>query len=295
MRENRNGETFNVVRNGVIATVEEGGRPNRLREREGRSGARADQNVGRAPRRVDDVEEIIDDFRRDLHVANGGLNRENFVERKNRFERIERGRFAIGVQDGAFGGAVGIADRKAHQEAVELAFGERVRSFELDRVFGRDDEEGARERTRRSVGGNLAFARRFEGRALRSRRRAVDFVGEDDVRENRARDELEILRLRAVNVGADDVERDEVGSELNSGKSRVQTARERLAEKRFTDAGNVFEKKVSFGEKGDEGLTIRFRFSDKGAFDVFRQPLNCRRDFPSVHKSFSCLKKLSAF
>ena len=253
MRENRDGEPFNVVRNGVIATVDEGRRANRLSESERGARTGADRNVGGAPRRVDDVEEIVDEFRRDLHVANRRLDRENFVERENRFERVERGRFAVGGQDGAFGVAVGIADRKAHQEAVELALGERVRSFELDRVFGRDDEEGARQRTRRSVGGNLAFARRFEGRALRSRRRAVDFVGENDVCEDRARDELEILRLRTVNFGADDVERNEVGGELDSSESRVQTASERLPEKRFADAGNVFEKKVSFGEKGDEG------------------------------------------
>ena len=46
--------------------------------------------------------------------------------------------------------------------------------------------------------GDLLLLHRFEQRGLRLRRRAVDFVGQDDVGEDRPRQEPELARARSA-------------------------------------------------------------------------------------------------
>ena len=89
----------------------------------------------------------------------------------------------------------GIAERGAKQEAVELRLGQRERALVLDRVLGREQEERVGELERHPVDGHLPLGHRLEQRRLRLRRRAVDLVDEEDVREDRARAELEVARL----------------------------------------------------------------------------------------------------
>ena len=82
--------------------------------------------------------------------------------------------------------AVGIAERDAHQEAVELRLGQRIGAELVGRVLGRDDEERRRQRARLAFDGDLVLLHRLEQRALRLRPGAVDLVGEQHVREHRA-------------------------------------------------------------------------------------------------------------
>ena len=88
--------------------------------------------------------------------------------------------------------ALRIAQRNAEQEAVELAFGQRIRALELDRVLRGDDHERPRQRMRLAVDRHLPLAHRLQQGALRARRGAVDLVGQHDVGEDRARAEDEL-------------------------------------------------------------------------------------------------------
>ncbi len=72
---------------------------------------------------------------------------------------------------------------------------------------------------------HLALGHDLEQRRLHLRGRAVDLVGEHEVREHRPELDVEPLGRRAVDAGADDVGRDEVGRELDAG----ERAAERLA------------------------------------------------------------------
>src|SRR4028119_1714075 len=60
-----------------------------------------------------------------------------------------------------------VADRHAEHEAVELAFGERVRPLELERVLGREHQERRRERVGDAVDGDFGRIHCLEERALR--------------------------------------------------------------------------------------------------------------------------------
>ena len=93
-----------------------------------------------------------------------------------------------------------VAVRERHveleEEAIELRLGQRVRAFHLERVLRREDEERLLEHVRRVADRDAVLVHRLEQRALRLRRGAVDLVGEDDVREDRALAEVELPSRR---------------------------------------------------------------------------------------------------
>src|SRR5439155_1191670 len=86
-----------------------------------------------------------------------------------------------------------LAQAEPEEKAIELRLGEWERSFELDRILGRDDEERIRKTVRGLVHGDLPLLHRFEEGRLRGRGRTVDLVDEDDVGGERAGPELEPL------------------------------------------------------------------------------------------------------
>ena len=80
------------------------------------------------------------------------------------------------------------------------ALEQRIRSFLLDGVLRRHDEERLLQRLDRAAdGGPAVLLHRFEEGRLRLRRRTVDLVGEDDLGEERSLLEGEdaALALRA--------------------------------------------------------------------------------------------------
>ena len=84
-----------------------------------------------------------------------------------------------------------VADPDIEHEAVELGFGQGVGAFLLDGILGGDDEERVREVQGLLADGDLTLLHGLEQRGLGLGRGPVDLVGEDDVREDRARDEPE--------------------------------------------------------------------------------------------------------
>ena len=86
---------------------------------------------------------------------------------------------------------VRVAERRAHQEAVELGLGQAVRALLLDRVLGGDDDERPGHVVAGAVDGDVALLHHLEQRGLRLRRRPVDLVGEHDVGEHGAAAEVE--------------------------------------------------------------------------------------------------------
>ncbi len=77
-----------------------------------------------------------------------------------------------------------------------------------------------------AAGSDLFFLHGFEEGGLRFWRGAVDFIGKDDLREDRAMDEGECPMSRSIfhdHVGANDVRGHQVGGELDAGEFEVQS------------------------------------------------------------------------
>ena len=103
--------------------------------------------------------------------------------------------------------------------------------------------------------GDVMLLHRLEQCALRLRRRAVDFIGEQDVRENGAGLELERLppvRVLRDHVRAHDVRRHEVGRELHAREFQIHRIGQRADEHRFAQPRHAFEQHMAAGEKRGE-------------------------------------------
>ena len=118
---------------------------------------------------------------------------------------------------------------------------------------------------------HLPLAHRFEQRRLRSRRGAVDLVGEHDLGEQRAGLEDELAGLLAVDRDADQVAGQQVGRELDAGELARQAAGERLGQQRLADAGHVFEQQVPVGQERDERQPDDFGLAEEHLPDVRRE------------------------
>ncbi len=164
----------------------------------------------------------------------------------------------------AFGGArqhfgqfIGgrIADDELEKETVQLRFGQRISAFLVNGILRGQDEERFDQLADFAAGGDAFFLHRFEHGGLGLGRGAVDFVGENRVRENRAALELEFAPAGGGfhdDVGAEDVGGHQVGRELDAVEGKVQHFAQRAHQQRLAEAGHAFEQHVAAGEHGDE-------------------------------------------
>jgi hypothetical protein len=103
-----------------------------------------------------------------------------------------------------------------------------------------------------SVSMVTALLHTFEERGLRLRAGAVDLVPEHDVREDRARPELEVAALLIEDVHAGHVGRQQVRRELDPAERAVDRPRDRLGQHRLAHAGDVLDQDVAFGDERGE-------------------------------------------
>jgi len=202
-------------------------------------------------------------------VADGGdVAADAVVDGDGEAELLAGGNF-VDVEDGGF---VGLGDaftcveleefglsflvREVHgdreEEAVELGFREGEGACIVEIVLGGDDHERGEERAGDTVDGDLLFAHAFEEGALDARAGAVDFVGEDDVREDGAGDELEFSGTLVEDGVAGDVAGEEVRGELDALEGSVDTACEGGGDGGFADAWGSLDEDVAAGEDGDD-------------------------------------------
>ena len=113
-------------------------------------------------------------------------------------------------------GQLGIGHQHLHHEAVELRLGQRIGPFLLDGVLRGEDREYARQRIRGPIDGHLPFLHGLQQGRLGLGRGSVDFIGQEELGEDRARAKLEGLLLRIEDAYAHNVGRHEVGRELDA-------------------------------------------------------------------------------
>ena len=123
---------------------------------------------------------------------------------------------------------------------------------------------------RRRVDGDVALLHALEQAGLRLRRGAVDLVDDHDVGEDRAGAELEARLALVVDVGADDVGRQQVGRALHARELAVDRARERARQRGLADARVVLDEDVALGEQRDDHVLEDLVADLDGAADVVR-------------------------
>ena len=170
-----------------------------------------------------------------------------------------------------------VAERRAEEEAVELRLRQRERPLVLDGIFGCEQQERVRQLSRDAVDRDLALGHRLEQRGLRLRRRAVDLVDEDDVREDRAGPKLELPRPLVEDGEARDVRRLQVGRALDPLRDRALDAPgDRPGENGLGGSGNVLEQDVAVARecRQDELDLVALAVDD--GLDVVDEPIGDR-------------------
>ena len=185
-------------------------------------------------------------------------------------------------------------------EAIQLRLGQRIGAFLLDGVLRRQNKERRGQREEPPGDGDAVFLHRFQQGGLRFGRRAVDFVGQDDVGEERPLDEDEGAAARLVgfleNIRSGDVRGHQVGRELDAVELQGhRPAPGQLTIGGFGQARHAHEQAVSARQNADEQLfehvvladddlgqfaahlAVRFAQFGDGANVILRQSRGCRR------------------
>jgi len=121
-----------------------------------------------------------------MDFINFGLDLDHLVCVDDWLKTAEHGSGGAELEEVAFALFGGVSEGDAHEETVELVFGEWVGAEEVVGVLGRDDHEWFGEFVAVAVHGDHAFAHGFEERGLGSGAGPVDLVGEDDACEQGA-------------------------------------------------------------------------------------------------------------
>jgi hypothetical protein len=112
---------------------------------------------------------------------------------------------------------------------------------------------------------HLAFLHGLQQRGLSLGRRAVDFVGEQDVCKHRAIDEAKLALALIVFIEdrrAGDVRRHQVGRELDPLKADVENLCDRRNHQRLRQTGNADEQHVAARKDRCHDLLDHFRLTD---------------------------------
>ncbi len=133
-----------------------------------------------------------------------------------------------------------------------LRLGQWIRAFLVNRIFRGEHEKRRRQLARFAAESDLAFLHGLEQRGLHLRRRAVDFVGENKVGEDRSLRDVIFPILRAVDQIAHDVGGQQVRRELDAAEARLHRRREGADGKRLGQTGHAFEQHVAVGEQADQ-------------------------------------------
>ena len=170
-----------------------------------------------------------------------------------------------------------IVDHHVEHETVELRLGQRIGAFHLDRVLRGQHEERLRQRIAHARRRDLMFLHRLEQRGLRLGRRAVDFVGQNHVGEDRSVHEMHACRPSDVSWR---ISVPVMSAGMRSGVNwmrwnfRWKICAMRFHEQRLGQPGRAGDQAMAAGEEGDEQLLDHLLLADDDfaqlAFDCTR-------------------------
>ena len=194
----------------------------------------------RVARGAYDVEDVFADLLVAIDAIEGRLESRDFLRRHH---GLDFGTSAGGeaVHDAALVVAGGVGNDALEHETVNLRLRQRIGSLLLDGVLRREDEEGRRKVVGGVANRHAALLHGLQKGALHLCGGAVDFIGEQEVGEDRSLARLEGAVLLIVDEGADHIGRQQVRRKGNPLETETQGLRQRLDGRRLGQAGNAFQ------------------------------------------------------
>ena len=190
-----------------------------------------------------------------------------------------------------------VLNDELEHETVHLCFGKRIRTVLFDRVLRSKYEEGFVHLSRYTHNRYGVFLHGFEQCGLRFRGSTVDFVGKDDVAEDRTGLELEgrvTIFVFYDDVRTRNVRRHQVWRELNTGEGKVEYAAKRTNQTGLTYARYTFKQYVTTSDHCDNRTFNDFFLTDNVTFNLGKNIFALFAEFFNVlfgnHNIFPLLK-----
>ena len=201
---------------------------------------------------LDNSQQVLRNRWIDMDPPHFVLGIEDLAGRHDGIQALDGGCVAVIVEHFKLFPVSWVAEAQAAQEAVHLGFGEGIRAVEIGWVLRRYHEKRTWHRPADAFEGGLVFAHHLEECRLGARGCPVDFIGEDDIGEDRALAELEGAVGRSVNGTAGDVGRQQVRGELDPPECPVDGPCHGFGEGGLAGAGDVFEQDMASTEQGEQ-------------------------------------------
>src|SRR2546427_3014934 len=294
MGERGHRDRLHVVRCHEVPSRDCGPSARHLEECEGATRARADLDLRMGPRRSDDVDHVPFDRGFHVDVLDRGLQAANLLGRRHRLDRgVVPATFPAPLDDLDLLLPRRIADVNLQEKPVHLSFRERIRAFMLNRILRRDHEERPVQVERLALQGSLAFLHRLEERALGLRRRPVDLVREEDVREDRASSKDEVAALAVEHVRPSDVRRQQVRRELNATEREAEARGEGFRDERLRQPGDVLDQEMTVAEDRPKDSFQDRSLADDHRLDRIEEIAANLPDGRNVHRHASIRVRMS--
>ena len=165
------------------------------------------------------------------------------------FDFEQRFRFRHALQDLVLFLERGILDHQLKHKPIDLCFRQFVCAFLFDGILRGEDEERQRQQHGFFPKRRLFLLHGFEQSALNLCRRAVDFIGQKNVGEDRPALCAECRGLRVVDERADQVTGEQVWRELHTAELGIQALGKHIDRQRFCHAGDALDKDMAIAEQ----------------------------------------------
>ena len=183
------------------------------------------------------------------------MHRQHLALQFGQFVRCEQGGqgvhhvAAVGAcQQQALGSPVGVADGDAHQKTIQLRFRQCKGAQLVLRVLGGNHKK----RVGQGAGGafhrHLLFLHGLQQCALRFGAGAVDFIGQQHLREHGAGMEHEGFLAALIDRHAGEIAGHQVGRELHARELQAKGARQRMGQRGLAHPRNVLDEQMPPGQ-----------------------------------------------
>ena len=140
-----------------------------------------------------------------------------------------------------------IAKRQPQHKPVDLRFGKRKSTLQLDWILGGDDQKWTGQLQGIAFDRNSPLFHRFEQCRLGAGSGPVDLVGNDHIAEDRSRPKSKITLTLIEKGQSGDVAGQEIGCELNPVELPAQADCQCPGHGGFTDPRYIFQQDMALG------------------------------------------------
>ncbi len=245
-------------------------------------GAGAQPDPGGLPGRPGDRDRVGGDGRGHADLGRRGDRGGPLGDRAHRVQVGQRVSPALMEGQAGLGGRVGVAERRAQREPVELALDQRERAELADRVLGGQHQVGLGERPGLPVHRHLLLVHRLEQGRLGARRGPVELVEQHHVAEHRSPAEVPVAGPLVVDGDAGHIARQQVRMALDSRELGTERDGQGAGEHGLAHPRDVLDEQVAARQGRHDRHPQRTRGALHDAGQVGVEPLGHRGGGPEA-------------